>query len=172
MILLSDLKDAPKDAVFFSGTFFPWHEGHQECVAQALAHKLNLVVCPDQSPWKNFKIEDSSELEMKLNNLPVWLYSGFLKGSGRNPTIKWVESLAPGQCSLLMGDDSFLSIEKWQDANKLMQILKRIFVVPRQGDKVALLEQKKRLSVINQNLEIQFLSHHAFEHISSSERRK
>jgi nicotinate-nucleotide adenylyltransferase len=172
MILLTDLKDAPKDAVFFSGTFFPWHEGHQECVLQALSHHLNLVVCPDQSPWKNFNLENISELELKLSHQQVWLYSGFLKESKRNPTINWVQTLAPTQCSLLMGDDSFLSIEKWQDCEKLIQLLKRIFVVPRQGDPSALHDQKKRLIALNKNLEIKFLSHHAFEHISSSELRK
>jgi nicotinate-nucleotide adenylyltransferase len=168
MILLADLKDAPVDAVFFSGTFSPWHAGHQECVEQALSHKLNLVVCPDLSPWKDFQIKDTMTLQKQLNNYPVWLYTKFLNEKERNPTINWIQKLIPKQRSLLMGDDSFLSIEKWQESKRLCQILNRIYVVPRLGGELELEQQKKRLLSDNKNMQIVFLAHHAYEHLSSS----
>jgi len=168
MIVLGHLKLAPPEAVFFSGTFAPWHEGHAECVQQALTFGLKLVVCPDQSPWKNFQVHDVEELKMQLAGKPVWFYAGFLQTNERNPTIFWIKNLSSEQRSLLMGDDAFLSLHKWHEAQELVQILRRIYVVPRLGDKNELQKQQEMLLSLNSKLEIHFLTHHPFEHISSS----
>ncbi|MGB0452523.1 MAG: nicotinate-nicotinamide nucleotide adenylyltransferase [Bacteriovoracaceae bacterium] len=162
--------------VFFPGTFDPWHSGHTECVTQLIKKGKKVIIAPDFNPWKDYKLRSPSEVFLEIEkalkeNDSVVYYPGFLPLKKINPTITWIEKLEKENRSLLMGDDSFMSLLKWKDAKRLIGLLKSLYVLPRLELKTHRDEQVQKILSLNPELEIHILSHHDYEEVSSTEIR-
>lgn len=162
--------------VLYPGSFRPWHLGHRECVEQAAANGLNVVICPDRNPWKEGVGVDENPLSLFVSIIDrvkdlkgVSVYSGFLASDKPNPTISWIDKVRTASSKkLLMGDDTFLSIHKWKDADKLISVLSEIVVVPRLASSEQRLRQINKLKEMNSSIEVHVLEKHPYEHLSST----
>ena len=161
------------ELTFFAGSFNPWHEGHQACLN--LCPDKMVIVVPDSNPWKNqaVKVEQSlwayyQDLSSKINSFVYTEFIGFKKP---NPTINWLPEFSSHKKNLLMGDDSFLSLDRWKEAEKLILHLNKVYVAPRLVAKDILLKQKVKIENLNSKIEIIFLEHHEFEDVSSTKKR-
>lgn len=165
--------------IFFGGSFNPWHAGHQACLNLAPAEVTTFVI-PDRSPHKDLReIEPistllflSSKIRFKKNQ---YLVPTFLLVPKQNPTVEWMEKLRAEhpekKLSLLMGFDSFQNILGWTRATDLLKTINTIYVVSRL--ETDLIRKTIAASVKNvaHNVKIEFLGHHDFETISSTEIR-
>ncbi len=168
------LSEFSKGVILFPGSFSPWHKGHEAC---ALAQRQTpVVIIPDFNPWKKLR-EDSiwSELKSLWNfsrgNSGVSVFPGFLAMNEKNPTVSWLPKLSIDEKWLLMGDDSFLSLDKWKDSQLLITSLKGVLVCPRLGDQDALNRQAVQLKE-HSELEVRFLPPHDFQQLSSTKIRQ
>lgn len=168
------------ELVFFGGSFNPWHQGHEACVALLPADKA-LVVVPDHNPYKELTAknpESLADIRAALSKLDRggFVFEGFLKANKKNPTHDWIGQLRSAfpekKLSLLMGFDSFIGIDKWIEAEKLLNDLSRLYVASRLDNSAAKQAQIKRLEQINPCLETLFLGGHPHESLSSSALRK
>jgi nicotinate-nucleotide adenylyltransferase len=171
-----------KELVFFGGSFNPWHKGHSSCL-ELIARDKTVIVIPDHSPFKELtpmgeklsQLEDI-EKEIKKANSSAYLFDGFLKENKQNPTFKWLSTLGDNfptiKLSLLMGFDTFISLDKWHHANELLNLLDSIYIASRLDDTEIKEKQINILKKIAPNLKIQFLGRHDFEDQSSTEMRK
>lgn len=164
---------------FYGGSFNPIHEGHIECLRQLKQHFPDIpsISFADNNPfkdnkyiscyWKYFK-----ELHKKLENLTI-LFPGFTGMESKNPSILWIEQLALNypkmRIQLLMGDDSFRSINNWIRYSELISKIDTIYVVPRTNDEIVTnIELCKK---INPSLNILKLNSHPFQNLSSTAER-
>ncbi len=173
-------KDNVDEWVFFAGTFNPWHKGHQACLNLLPKDKWCFIL-PDKNPFKEDSLREpvatSLELIRKINFGPHhYFVPTFLINQEKNPTINWIEQVRsrfPEQkLSLLMGFDSFKSLESWHRSEDLLKNLNKIYVVSRLEDDS---ERDEGLGPIKRtapHLEIEFLGRHEFENLSSTELRK
>ncbi len=166
----------PKSLTFYSGTFFPWHQGHEACL-KAFPISGSLLVLPDKNPWKENIDRGCAwkffrDLLLKYEDSPYSFYPGFLGLKEKNPTYSWLSKTLIPQKSLLLGDDTFLDLEKWYESKKLISLLDCIYVVPRLEAEEKLDAQFLKLKEINEHLYIKRLKHHAFENLSSTKLRK
>ncbi len=167
--------------VLFPGTFSPWHEGHEACVVNLPDHS-QVAVIPDYNPWKDVRDTDLwkevcaiwSGLE-KINlkecdekKINVSLYLGFLTLKEKNPTISWLGSIPFKEKWLLMGEDTFLNIDKWSEAKELLSQLTGLYVCPRAENKASVLSQRSNLQSFAKELQIEFLEPHPYQHYSST----
>ncbi len=166
--------------VFFGGSFYPWHSGHQACL-DLLPDDKTCFVLPDRNPFKEVRavdpvlstIELTSKIKFKSNQ---FLVPTFLLDEKKNPTIEWMEVLhrkyPEKKLSLLMGFDSLLNLSTWIRAGELLTILSTVYVVSRlekEDEQQRVAAQVKKL---NPNLNIEFLGHHQHESLSSTKLRK
>jgi nicotinate-nucleotide adenylyltransferase len=171
---IQDLCLGLKEVTFYGGSFNPWHEGHQACL-DAFPKDQKLIIVPDYNPEKdlpNHAINFYEDLLKKTYKPANEVYGGFLSEKKKNPTYYWVKELKDIKVNLLMGADSFLNVKKWIEGEKLINLLNKIYVVPRLIDDKILRDEEMILKSINPKIEIIFLKHHDFEHISSTEIRK
>lgn len=171
----------PKDKhiIFFAGTFNPWHKGHLACI-KALNKNSNLFIIPDHNPEKKLINKNSpwESYEKLKNKIPydIPIYPGFWAQNKKNPTSLWIQKIK--ECfpevkiSLLMGFDSFISIHKWIEADKLLKSLHGIYMVSRKDKDSEKAKQTFFLTQKFPDLKITFLGHHDFEHLSSTQIRK
>ncbi len=172
------------DVVFYAGTFTPWHQGHQACLQLAPTH-LPLIICPDKNPHKPLtthqdvvsfflQLKQTIQQQATLKHLP--LYPGFLLQQERNPTVSWVLRLKRARpdlrVHLLLGYDSFQQLPHWTDARDLIKLLSGIMVASRLENDGAHQQDCMAVQQHNPQLQIQFLGHHPFEHVSSSQLRQ
>ena len=141
----------------------------------AIANGFQVLICPDRNPWKELNSRTENPLSQlvsiigRVSDLDhVSVFSGFLALDKSNPTVNWLARVEKQNRSLLMGDDSFLSIHKWKQAEKLLRELHRIVVVPRLGTDEQRYRQIEKIKVVNPDLEVQVLKKHPFEQVSSS----
>lgn len=165
--------------IIYAGSFRPWHVGHRECVEQAIANGFQVLICPDRNPWKEVSAKTENPLSQLVSIIDrvsdlehVSVFSGFLALDQSNPTVNWLAKVEKQNRSLLMGDDSFLSIHKWKQAEELLKELHQIVVVPRLATDEQRNRQIEKLKAVNPVLEVQVLKKHPFEHISSTAIRK
>lgn len=175
------------ELIFYPGTFAPWHKGHGACLRNAPT-ELPLVVMPDHNPWKNVRKEnlwhevqaiwdDLSAIKKEDPKRKLSLYLGFLPLKKRNPTVSWMsyfcENFPQKKVWLLMGEDTFLSLHEWYQAEKLLNLLHGIFVCPRGEEKEKVYTQRENLVSLSETpLLIEELAPHRYEHFSSSFLRK
>jgi nicotinate-nucleotide adenylyltransferase len=172
------LKNAiSEQAVFFGGCFNPWHAGHKACVD--LCPQQNIIIVPDSNPWKSgvehekkCPWEQYLDLCFELKDTPYSIYPGFCGLEEANPTIDWFPKVQLEKKSLLVGDDNFLAFPKWQNFEELLQSIDTLYTTPRQADKLELEHMRDNLLEKNPKLKIQFLEHHDFEDVSSSQIRE
>lgn len=168
------------EILFYGGSFNPWHQGHEACIKLAPKDKP-LVVLPDNNPHKEInpnKQLDLDGLEKKLQeiNPNTYLFREYYLDDKPNPTIDWVQELKTNfpklSTSLLMGFDSFIKLDTWKENQTLLTGLKALYIASRLDQD----EIKKSKTQIYQEmapkLEIQFLGHHEFEHLSSTKIRR
>lgn len=166
--------------VFFGGSFYPWHSGHQACL-NLLPDDKTCFVLPDRNPFKEVRavdpvlstIELTSKIKFKSNQ---FLVPTFLLDEKKNPTIEWMEILhkkyPDKKLSLLMGFDSFLNLSTWIRAGELLTILSTVYVVSRLEKEEEQQRVAGEVKKLNPNLNIVFLGHHQHENLSSTKLRK
>lgn len=169
-----------KKIAFFGGSFHPWHPGHKACV-KLMPKDVPLIIAPDHNPYKEFVGDKENPTQTILNDIrdlegPRFVYDGFLSANEKNPTTKWVLDLKkefPDKAiSLLIGFDSFMSIDRWIDGKGLLHSLDALYVASRLEGSVEKKEQTQRIKEIAPNLNLYFLGHHPFEDVSSTEIRR
>ena len=168
------------ELVFFGGSFNPWHSGHTSCV-QLLPKDKALIVAPDHNPFKELvekKHCDLSDIksELESSKREAFIYEGFLNQNKKNPTSVWISELKKAfpdkKLSLLIGFDSFASIDRWTNAQSLLSELFSLYVASRMDDPSIKEEQTQRLKEIAPNLNVQFLGGHPHEEVSSTKIRE
>ncbi len=179
--LENKIVETPNEVVFFGGTFNPWHQGHTACV-ELLGPEKFLLICPDKNPHKEDIQKEYSDLENLYFTLlstikrPLHFYPGFWIMKERNPTINWISAIHKThpslKKSLLLGFDSLQNFHKWTRVQELAPMLHKIYIASRletdHDVQQVLIDLKKE----NINVKIEFLGHHDFEHLSSTELRK
>ena len=172
--------DTIKEVVFFGGSFNPWHAGHSSCI-NLMPNNLPIVVVPDHNPFKELvkssdKLTSMDSLKDKLSTFKnqTYIYSTFYEKNEKNPTSVWIQEIKneyPSlKISLLMGYDTFISLEKWINSSDLLNNLENIYVASRMDDSEAKTSQIQALKKIS-GVNIIFLGNHDFEHLSSTEIR-
>jgi nicotinic acid mononucleotide adenylyltransferase len=169
-------QDEAREWVFYGGSFEPWHEGHQACL-NLLPEEKTCLVLPDRNPLKpqskvdpvSVVINLCSEIQLKPRQ---YFAPSFLNQSVPNPTVVWIERLAtdfPGQqLSLLMGFDSFASIQKWVRYQDLLNRLTTIYLVARKESDQEREDWISNMKTLAPRLKIVFLGRHDFEEKSST----
>ena len=167
-----------KEIVFFGGSFYPWHEGHQACLD--LCPSQNIVIIPDSNPWKKDELanqrrclwEEYRELAVKFKDSPYAIFPGYFGIEEGNPTVSWLPKFQIEGKQLLLGTDSFVSLMDWKESKKVIKCVSKLYVVPRDNDSKDQKKLEETLKSVNPNLVIQHLGDHQFKHLSSSEIRK
>lgn len=166
--------------VFFGGSFNPWHQGHQACLNLLPPDKLCFIL-PDHNPQKDLKVfEPVSNIIGLITKIKFgknhFCAPSFLLSFQKNPTIDWITKLKKQnperKLSLLIGFDSFKTFSTWKSYETLAQNLYTLYVVSRLEDESEQLEVKNNLLKVAPKLNIEFLGHHFFENLSSTEIRK
>lgn len=162
--------------VFFGGSFFPWHSGHQACL-NLLPDDKTCFVLPDRNPWKDVRdvdpvlttIELAGKVKFKSSQ---FLVPTFLLDQKKNPTVDWMTDLRrrypEKKLSLLMGFDSFLNLPTWTRASELLTLLHTVYVASRMETD----EEQARAAAALPGLKVIFLGHHQHEGVSSTSIRK
>lgn len=166
----------PQELTFYGGSFHPWHLGHDACL-KLHPEPGSLLVLPDNNPWKDEKRSYChwtffKTLALSYKNTDYSFYPGFLGMEEKNPTAAWFLRAIVRDKSLLMGEDSFQSFSKWYDIEKLLMVLKKIYIVPRLTDNPGDEEGMKFIYQNAPHIELIKLQNHPYEHLSSSELRK
>ncbi len=171
--------DIKEKLTFFGGSFNPWHAGHESCI-ELCQTKESLVILPDNNPlkeestnqlWANFK----KILYVQKSYPEMTIYTGFWADKQRNPTANWLIPLKEKykkNIGLLLGHDSFVGLEKWQQYEKLISCLDEVQIVSREDDPRAMAQKKEQYLSINKDLSLIELGHHPFEALSSSKIRQ
>jgi nicotinate-nucleotide adenylyltransferase len=166
-----------KETIFFPGSFNPWHAGHRACLDLA-PKESSIIVVPDFNPWKDREDvqtgcgwEKYMTLALGLKDTPYSVFPGFLGLEKSNPTVDWLPFTRIEKKVLLVGDDSFLSLEKWKETDKLISFLSKIYVVPRESDTKQIESTRKKLLEQRPNLEIVILPNHPHQDVSSTKIR-
>ena len=159
-----------EEITFFSGSFNPWHRGHQECLEQC-PHQ-NIIILPDYNPWKKnyFKnpLKKVLEISKSINNkYPI--YPGFLALKNNNFTANWILKTRVKKINYLMGDDSFKTLTQWFQYEEICRIISKIFIIPRRFKEIELKSTIDQIKKINPKIEIFFLKKHEFMNLSSTE---
>ena len=160
---------------FFGGSFNPWHEGHSECLRQCSEVEKFIVVLPDYSPWKfNVNREPLSQF-MKITkelrgDYPI--YPGFWATDQRNPTFLWLEKVTVKHINWLMGDDTFVSFDKWTEVAKVLDKLEKIYIIPRLHNLDDIDDALSRIKKIKTDVKIALLDDHKHQLLSSTKLRK
>lgn len=173
-------QDNSNEWVFFGGSFNPWHKGHQACLNMLPQDKLCFIL-PDRNPLKEMNADNPVPRIIELiKHIKFgkhhYLAPTFLLELQKNPTVTWIEKLKmnfPEQkLSLLMGFDSLATIFSWTRYEDLLKALNCIYVASRLEDKEEKEGLAQKLKSTVPSLEIQFLGHHDFEDLSSTNLRK
>jgi len=170
-----------REIIFYGGSFNPWHEGHMACLKLAPID-LNIIIIPDINPLKNLdgvkkenpidKIKNAiSQLEQKC-----FVFEDFYHQNKPNPTADWIQDLKQSDLnqkySLLIGYDSFISIEKWINAELLLNALSTLYIVDRQNNEKTLKKHQESLNNKFPKLKLVLLGKHPFEGLSSTKIRE
>jgi ADP-ribose pyrophosphatase YjhB (NUDIX family) len=164
---------------FFSGTFNPWHDGHQACLDQC--PNKNIIIVPDSNPWKvkgdrggkRCHWQDYRELAHRFEKSEFAVFPGYFGIEEGNPTVSWYPYVDCEKKEFLMGLDSFFSFPRWKNVSTLLNSIEKLYVVPRftqeRSDGKEVVEQIKKLK---SDIDIVFLNEHSFMNVSSTELRK
>jgi len=163
---------------FYGGSFNPWHEGHRICVDQC--QQDNIVIVPDFNPWKSIDQSGVSNqcrwrsfknIVLSVGDTPHSVYPGFWGINKPNPTSSWMTLVDSKSVNMIIGDDTFMNIDKWYEVEKLFNKLKKIYVIPRSQDRAQLLMSK---ILLENKFDIEFIimHEHSFQALSSTSIRQ
>lgn len=151
----------------------------------ALKRERSLLVIPDRNPWKEEGslrekeelgsiLVENLELLAKEEKKDILYYDGFLRQKKSNPTINWIDKIysSDKRKELLMGDDSFLSLRKWKQADELIKKIDSLVVVARVSNKKERQFEKEMILKINPHLVVEFIEENPFKDLSSTLLRK
>ncbi len=160
------------EIVFFGGSFNPLHEGHLECIRQ-MGNK-SVVIVPDSNPWKKQAFDGCfwksiNQIQRKLDRP---LFPGFWGVESSNTTFSWFKDVSFSKKSLLIGDDNFLSFHKWFEFEKLLELVYRIYVVPRDFESNMIEDFKNNLLEGAFKSKIKVLQVHEYQGLSSTKIRE
>lgn len=170
------------ELVFFGGSFNPWHAGHSSCLS--LAPKDSpIIVIPDHNPFKDLTNSSQKKTtvieiqeELAKINTTTYLFDEFLIQDKKNPSHKWITEIKKEfpnkKISLLMGFDTFISIDRWIKAEEVLKQLHTLYMASRLDDKTVRDKQVRNLHEINKNICIKFLGNHDYEELSSTKIRE
>lgn len=170
------------EIVFFGGTFNPWHSGHSSCL-KLMDEQKHIIVLPDHNPFKDLTLhserfstlEDIAQ-ELKIRPNKTYLYDSFLTEDNQNPTHQWLRDVRKvfpkTKLSLLMGFDSFMSLDKWIEAQEILTNLHCIYVASRLEKNTEKEKQFYVLKSLSPQLKIDFIGRHQYEHLSSTQLRE
>ena len=165
--------------VFFSGTFDPWHDGHQACLD--LCPNKNIIIVPDSNPWKvqdnrrekRCHWQEYRQLAHRFEKSSFCVYPGYFGMEDGNPTVNWFPFIESPSKEFLIGLDSFFSFPRWKSVDVLLKTMTKLYVVPRYTQNVADGKQiVAQIKSFKKDLEVIFLSEHSFMDVSSTELRK
>jgi nicotinate-nucleotide adenylyltransferase len=172
-------QDHEAEWVFFGGSFNPWHQGHQACLDLLPADKTCFIL-PDHNPLKAFHqrdpVQTMIDLAAAIHPGPKqYLCPTFLLEARQNPTVIWLEKLhqqfPEKKLSLLLGHDSFASLEQWLRYQDLLRSLNTIYIAARMESDQEREQRIERIKKVAPGLKIDFLGRHAFEDAASSKIR-
>lgn len=176
-VIKSDiLKNEIKDSVtFFGGSFFPFHLGHMSCVD--LCPEKNIVIVPDCNPnkvqmEKMNPYDDFMQLCLTLKDSAYSVYPGFFGRNKPNPTSNWLPKVNIPEKNFLMGDDAFMDVLNWHQPEVFLNVLTKLYVVPRIFEVSDYQKQIELLKSINPKLEIIILPDHPYKKLSSTKIRE
>ena len=168
------------ELIFFGGTFNPWHEGHTSCL-NLLSANSPVIVIPDHNPYKELREkrnDDLHEIKKNLNQITkeTYIFDEFYQKNEKNPSYKWLSEIRNNfptkKISLLIGFDTFMSVDRWIQAQTVLDSIDCLYIASREDDKDAKEKQIKNLRQLSNKLELNFIGNHKFEHVSSTEIRK
>ena len=169
-----ELEDAP-EMTFYGGSFDPFHPGHLACIKLCPARPL--IVIPDHNPQKPWRSERSfwqlyQEIKRQTQGMEgVYVYPGLCGDQNPTPTINWIRQLGMKK-NLLLGDDSFMDILQWQQAQILLRLLNGLHVAPRLVEEGEFQAQVDRVLSVNHQLKVERHTRHCHESLSSSQLRQ
>ena len=166
--------DPQKEVFLYGGSFNPWHKGHEACIEQCPTE--NVIIIPDFNPWKKetshfstpCRWESFKNLALMYKNKGYSFFPGFWGRTTPNPTSSWIATLNYKKVSLVMGDDNFMAIEKWNNLEIILDTVHRIYIVPRNYTKKEINQKKNELSQIFQKNIFKVMSTHNYQDISST----
>ncbi len=172
-----------KELTFFGGSFNPWHNGHLACthlMEKYLGPDHKLIIAPDINPWKNNQSIDLKKrwdlFSNVLKSSNYLVYPDFLFQDQKNPTYNWIKPLSQHRedlkLSLLIGFDSFCSLEKWYESDALLKLLNGIYIASRNDNRMLRELKQAKYQAINPHLTMSFLGHHKYENLSSTQLRQ
>ncbi|MDJ0840095.1 MAG: NUDIX domain-containing protein [Acidobacteriota bacterium] len=161
---------------FFGGSFNPWHQGHEACLALC-PRKEGLVVVPDSNPFKKGEAGQCSwrlfrELVERAEHFGALVFPGFCGMEGANPTIAWLPYVKARTKGFLIGEDSFTSFPGWNESITLAQALNHLYVAPRRVTSDQFEAARDWFKAHAPSLQIHFLDDHHHRDVSSTALRK
>lgn len=169
---------------FFGGTFSPWHQGHATIVKR-VRKSSSILVMPDKNPFKHNKklarplkayVNFCKQLKKELNLGTKWIYPGFITLEEGNPTFEWIKQVTQNypelEIHLALGYDSAFKIDKWYNADTLLKLIDGIYILSRKESDSDRQKLKDKIYKTNPDLLIEFLGHHPYEDLSSTQLRQ
>lgn len=163
------------ELIIFGGSFNPWHKGHEACL-KLCPKKSQIIIVPDFNPFKEEKeipcyfqyYKSISEIAKSYGATSFPLFCGI---PYKNPTSSWAPRLKY-PFSLLMGDDSFVSLPRWNQPEKFLNLTKNIYLVSRTEEKERIDRAKSWLHENFPYVNLVLLGNHPYQDLSSTQIRK
>ena len=139
--------------------------------------KKNIVIVPDWNPHKELRekdnpLDDFMSLCQTLKDTPYSVYPGFFGRNRLNPTSSWLPKVNISEKNFLMGDDSFMNLLTWHEPEALVKALTKLYVVPRNFERVDYEAQIAQVKLLNPKLQIIILPDHPYKKLSSTKIRE
>lgn len=163
-----------EEGTFYGGSFNPWHEGHDECLKRSLSQ--NIIIVPDRNPWKENQeqkcfFKSLKEILLRFENTPYSVFPGFYGKESSNPTVSWIGKTLIKKRGLLMGDDNFCQIFKWQNSQDLLAMLSKIEVLNRNHTLEEVTKIESEILKNHSTISIDLLGDHPHMDLSSTRLR-
>lgn len=164
-----------QSAIFFGGSFSPWHRAHRVCIELCPFPELVIVV-PDANPQKELKRRTCpwatyQEVLREVSPLGAAVFPGYSGLEHKNPTVRWLPFTRFPNKQVLMGDDSLASFPSWIEAPTLAQSISQIWVVPRRSPKTRIDSALDWFRTHARACKITFLEDHPYRDVSSTQIR-
>lgn len=165
-----------KEVTLYGGSFNPWHEGHSACAK--LCGNPNLIIVPDYNPWKSktkcddiCRWESFSQLAKSMKSSTYSFYPGYWGIQTPNPTIDWLKDVEYEIVNIVIGDDNFINFHKWKEYPKIIKLVNKVFIIPRNEKPEDIKRQMDFLSKNTDVSKFQITETHDYMNLSSTQIR-